>query len=356
MTQIILAGAGHGNINILKALASKPLAHTSITLITNHPRQFYSGMLSAHLEGIYAEEDISFHVQELCERAQVRCILATILSIDADDKLITTSQGTFFFDILSMNLGSSPKKSFEIDPRRAVYVKPLPEVLRLKRMLEEDDELKLTPKRMLIIGAGATGVELSLALKKSFPKLEITLIEKHQSLLKNFSKETTKKVKKRLIEQGISYSTFESLLAVHEHVIETTKTWRPYDYLVLSTGFTGPRIAYRGFQLTEENFILVDQYLRAREKILAMGDMITLKEAPRTPKTGVFAIRQASVLYHNLRALVEEQPLKPYRPQKNYLQILNAGSKNAILSRGPLTLTGKLPWVIKDAIDRHYMK
>ncbi len=60
MKKIILAGGGHGHINILKNLIRNPIENFEIKLITDNEKQYYSGMLAAFMEGIYSEDEISF--------------------------------------------------------------------------------------------------------------------------------------------------------------------------------------------------------------------------------------------------------------------------------------------------------
>ena len=86
MKNLILAGGGHGHINILKRLIKSPLKDINITLITDYGRQYYSGMLSGFVEGIYTEDEISFDVRELSKRANVNYVEEEIISIDKNKK------------------------------------------------------------------------------------------------------------------------------------------------------------------------------------------------------------------------------------------------------------------------------
>lgn len=56
LKKIILAGGGHGHINILKNLIRNPIENFEIELITDNEKQYYSGMLAAFMEGIYSED------------------------------------------------------------------------------------------------------------------------------------------------------------------------------------------------------------------------------------------------------------------------------------------------------------
>ena len=77
--------------------------------------------------------------------------------------------------------------------------------------------------------------------------------------------------------------------------------------------------------------------------------------APR-PKAGVYAVRQAPVLYDNLRARAMDRPLRRYRPQGDYLKLISLGGKSALGERFGLPLSGPLMWRWKDRIDQRFME
>ena len=92
----------------------------------------------------------------------------------------------------------------------------------------------------------------------------------------------------------------------------------------------------------------------ADERIFAAGDCIRL-EGHRLPKLGVFGVRQAPVLLHNLRAFLQGRPLQTFRPQPRCLAILNLGDGRGLALWGPLHWQGQLSLRLKDAIDRRFL-
>ena len=79
------------------------------------------------------------------------------------------------------------------------------------------------------------------------------------------------------------------------------------------------------------------------------------RPAPGVAKAGVFAVRQAPVLFDNLRRAVCQQSLRSYRPQKNFLTLISLGDKAAIASRNGLAIRSDQAWQAKDWIDRKFM-
>ena len=117
-------------------------------------------------------------------------------------------------------------------------------------------------------------------------------------------------------------------------------------------------MARSGLPVDERGFLRVGDDLRCTEypQIFAAGDCATLDSEPELPKAGVYAVRQGPVLAANLRAVARGRRLRPFRPQRDFLVLLNTGDGHAILSRGGLALRSRFAWRLKDAIDRRFIR
>jgi selenide,water dikinase len=89
--------------------------------------------------------------------------------------------------------------------------------------------------------------------------------------------------------------------------------------------------------------------------LFAVGDCAHLAHAPR-PKAGVYAVRQAPLLFDNLRAVLSGGDLRAYNPQKDYLKLISLGGKSALAERLSTAFSGPLLWRWKDHIDRTFMR
>lgn len=96
---------------------------------------------------------------------------------------------------------------------------------------------------------------------------------------------------------------------------------------------------------------------RLLSKPLCRVVLIT-KEDGQLRKNGVNAVKEAPVLYSNIPSILAKTPenLKNYRQKKYQLAIYNMGRRTAVLSYGPLVISGKLPWKLKNMIDTAYMQ
>ena len=80
MKRVLLLGAGHAHLVLLRALRERPLAGARVTLITPSPRQVYSGMLPGFLAGHYARGEIEVDLAPLAAQAGVELQVAEAAS------------------------------------------------------------------------------------------------------------------------------------------------------------------------------------------------------------------------------------------------------------------------------------
>ena len=70
---------------------------------------------------------------------------------------------------------------------------------------------------------------------------------------------------------------------------------------------------------------------------------------------GVYAVREAPILFRNLKASLAGTNLVTFKPQKRYLLIFNLGDGTGIFVRSGLVWKGKLAFFIKNRIDKGFM-
>ena len=102
---------------------------------------------------------------------------------------------------------------------------------------------------------------------------------------------------------------------------------------------------------------LVDERLRspADAAVFAAGDVATMPAHPRE-KAGVYAVRAGPPLADNLRRALAGKRLRRAVPQKRALALIGTGDGKAVASRGPFAAYGRSLWLLKDWIDRRWMR
>ena len=159
MTRLLLVGGGHAHAVVLRQFAGFPAREFQLRLVTPHPLHTYSGMVPGVVAGHYQAADARIDLARPAARAGVELILGEVRRLNADAKQVELASGeTFDYDVVSLNLGSMPEGT----RAHAIAVKPFESFFARWRWLLENG-----PKapRIAVVGAGAGGVELAMAMK-----------------------------------------------------------------------------------------------------------------------------------------------------------------------------------------------
>ena len=133
----------------------------------------------------------------------------------------------------------------------------------------------------------------------------------------------------------------------------------PADALLWAVGAASQDLFHdSGLPLDERGFVLTRPTLQTvgDDRVFGVGDCATLADWPRTPKAGVYAVRQGPFLADNLRRAVAGKSLRRYRPQRDFLTLLNLGDGVALGAKWGLSFGGRGVMRLKDRIDRKFME
>jgi pyridine nucleotide-disulfide oxidoreductase family protein len=336
--RVLLIGAGHGHLVVLRSLAQKPLYGARITLVSPFARQVYSGMLPGILAGHYRRAEAEIDIAALAERAYVELEQGSVVRLDADKRLAFLKDGSSFaYDFASLNAGSVIDASLP-GAEHALPVKPFEEFLARLRLAE----------RVAVVGAGAAGAELAMALRHR--GAQVTLFSETPSL--------APRVVQQLRRRQVDYRPGMRVTAIEPGpVVVAGAAHQDFDLALLATGAAPlPWLRPSGLATDERGFVLVLPTLQSvsHPEVFALGDCATLRDSPH-PRSGVYAVRHGQVLIDNLRLLISGAALEPYVPQKNALILLTCGARYAIAERGGWSAQGRWVWWWKNRIDRRWM-
>ncbi|MEX2365906.1 MAG: FAD-dependent oxidoreductase, partial [Pseudohongiellaceae bacterium] len=363
---IILAGGGHSHALVIRQWAMQPMPGVRLTLVSPTPLTPYSGMLPGLLAGHYRVADMHIDLWRLCRRAGVRFIPGRVEGLNPQaSRLIIAGRGALEYDLLSLNTGSVPQHRIPGVRENAVAIKPVADFYRqwqqsLQRLYETT-----RPLHLVVVGGGAGSVEAILAMAHAIrgnpsincqPKL--TLLTQNTRILPEYPGRLLKFVHPQFrilqvdIETGFRVARVEALKLSTDDGRQLS-----CDQVFWCTDASAPAwLADAGLACTEKGFARVDACLRVsgRPDIFAAGDIAHFDPEP-LPKAGVYAVRQAPVLFTNLRRSLLGRPLRHYRPQKRFLSLLSLGQRKALAWRAPFSAHGPWVWRWKDSIDRRFM-
>jgi NADH dehydrogenase len=369
---IIIIGGGFGGLQLARKLRNSGYRILLIDKQNHHQFQplFYQ-VASSRLE----PSTISFPFRKIFQRfSNLDYHLAEVLSINTDSNEIITSTGPFDYDYLVIASGCKTNYfgNKEI-MKNCLSMKTTGEAIEIRnrillgfeKYISVGEKEKETLLNIVIVGAGATGVELAgafaemkrLILPKDYPHndfsgLNIILLEGSAHTLNNMSDSSKNASMRYLKELGVTVMTEvfvtgydgETVKLSNQQLIKSRN-------VIWAAGVTGNLIeGINKASITKSNRYIVDRFNRIAgyKNVYAIGD-IAYMETPLYdhghPQVANVAINQGRNLAHNLLALKNGKPQKEYE-YKDFGSMATIGKHRAVVDLPFMRFKGYFAWFV----------
>ena len=357
MKRLVLLGGGHAHVHCLAAFAADPIGGIQITLISPYARQVYSGMLPGWIAGHYAIDECVISLPPLAARSGTVFQQTSAVAIDPARRSVRCADGSeHSYDLLSIDTG--PIADLEHLPGardHALVVRPLEEFIEAWAALRS----RLRAGRgghIAMVGAGAAGVELALAMRHSLRDLadaRFTLVSAANTLPGRTGARLARLMRQARIE--ILAGTQAERIGAGRVELAGGRALEA-DAVIVSTGSAAAWLQRSGLALDERGFLATGTRLQSlsHPDVFAVGDCASIEDHAR-PKSGVYAVRAGAPLADNLRRALTGLPLLDHLPQNRSLYLISAGGRYAVGSWGGLAWEGAWVWRWKDRIDRAFI-
>lgn len=364
MKKLVLIGGGHAHMTTMANIHAIRSQGHIVTVIGPDTHHYYSGMGPGMLGTTYTPIDIRFNTKETVEGQGGVFIQDKVKQIDAPARrLLLESGAEESYDVLSCNAGSYVDRSMITGDSTDIFsVKPIATLLaaqkRLVHLAQEDEAGSVA-----IIGGGPSSCEiagniLQLTSAHGLTPPTIHIYCRHQ-FMGRFAAKIRHLAMTSLQQRGVIFHEMSHVISVSSGQIHMTSgPAAQADIIFLATGVRPSAIfANSDLEIGPEQGLRVNRYLQcpAHPEIFGGGDCIYFTDSPLA-KVGVYAVRQNPVLYHNLLANLNNEPLVPFSPGGKYLLIFNLGQGIGLLHKGWLTFCNRLAFRLKDHIDRKFIK
>jgi NADH dehydrogenase len=358
---ITIVGGGFGGVRAALKLAKDKTNH--ITLITDKPDfQYYPALYSAatghsHLESWVPLTKIFSGIYN------IKVKIDPIAAIHPGEKTVEAESGKkYHYDkcILALGVVTTYFGIPGLDDY-AYGIKSYDEVMELKRHLYEAImEQRQLDKHYVVIGAGATGVELAAALgsyikllcRKSGMKeqrVRVNLIEAAPRVLPKMSKQTSERVRRRLRKLGVSIQTSKRVeSATADEIMIGGKPLKSHTVIwtsgVMNHPFYKNNAAH--FKFAPNGRVVVDQYMRVTPDVYVIGDNAA------TPYTGLAQTALHDALFVAKNILRENRGRQP----REYAAVqppvvVPVGDRWAVFEWYGIRLCGWVAAIIRRAAD-----
>lgn len=338
--RVVIVGGGFAGLELAKSLCSELV---QVVLIDKHNYHTFQPLLYQVATAALEAESIVYPFRKMFEHYDnVFFRLAEVQSVDTTEQTVHTTIGMFRYDYLVVATGATTNFYGNDQIKgKAISIKSIEDAQALRntilynfeKALQTDDHEQLNSLMdYVIVGGGATGVEIAGALselkKHVFPKdykeldfvnMDIHLIQSGHELLKGMSAKASKEALQALEKYGVKVWLNSKVKYYDGHTVLLDTGERLHSHtLIWAAGVTGAMIS--GFPkqcIVSGNRLKVDSYNRVDSfsNIFAIGDIAAMVSSDYPgghPQMAQPAMQQGKLLAKNLRALLQNKSMSAF--------------------------------------------
>ncbi|WP_085536128.1 NAD(P)/FAD-dependent oxidoreductase [Massilibacteroides vaginae] len=370
--RVVIIGGGFAGLEMAKKIDKQ---HYQVVLIDkNNYYQFQPLLYQVATAGL-EPSSISYPLRKMFQNQKdfhVRMCEAT--RIDPEENKVETNIGYIAYDYLVIATGCDTNYFGNDALKESTFaLKSVSESLLIRNRLLLSLEQALNAKdpeefkelfSFVVIGGGATGVELAGALAdmkkgilpKDYPeldfnKMEIHLIDAAPRLLAAMSEKSSKKVTKTLTKRGVIIHQGIHVESYEQPVVSLGNGQKIHSKNVFWVAGVTPK-PMPGIDNTayERNRMLVNEYnqVKGYKNIFALGDtalLISEKTPKGHPQVAQVALQMAQRLAKNLNGKVKGRPYIGFE-YKDKGSLATIGRNAAVADLGKFHFGGTVAWLL----------
>ena len=369
--KVVIIGGGFGGLQAAKKLAGKPV---EVTLIDRKNHHTFQPLLYQVATAVLSPGEIASPLRRILHNYKnVEVILGEAINFDLVNNRVRLHDDSLIpFDYLIVAAGAR-HSYFGHDEweNSAPGLKTIEDALEIRRRVLLAFELaereaylegKHAPLNFVVVGGGATGVEMAgaiagiarQALANDFNlidtrKARVRLYEGGDRILSSYSPSLSEHAKKDLENLGVDVHLQSFVTDIEPGKVKVGDGWVDCDVVVWATGVAASHLGRDlGAETDKAGRVLVNNDLTIpdRRDIFVIGDMASLKQANGEPVPGVApaAMQMAENAAANiLRDLRREKRVDFEYWDKGSMATI--GRSKAIVEAGRFKLTGFVAWL-----------
>jgi NADH dehydrogenase len=319
----------HGGVLVLGGgfaggYVARLLGQRGATIVSPDNFMLFTPLLPEAASGTLEPRHTVVPLRAMCPHAELLLGTATAVDLDARTARVETEAGmqVVHWDELVLALGAVPRAV----PEHALSFKTLAEAIALRNHVlreletadaELDEGARQEHLTFVFVGAGYAGVEALAELSdlvddalRYYPRLRAVprrwvLVDAAPKILPEIPSRLGEYAARELESRGVEIHVGTTLDSTARHAVVLSDGTRiPTRTLVWTAGvLPNPLVADLGLPLDERGRVVVDELLRVREHVWALGDCARVpntKADHPDPPTCQHALRQARRLAKNI--------------------------------------------------------
>ncbi len=369
--KVVIIGGGFGGLQAAKELKNEDV---EVTLIDRKNHHTFQPLLYQVATAVLSPGEIASPIRRILYKAKnVEVVLGEVVKVEADKKFVRLQDDSeIAFDYLIVAAGARHSYFGHDDwEESAPGLKTLEDALEIRRRVLLAFELaereailtgKHDPLTFVVVGGGATGVELAgaiagiarQALSKDFKAIDtasakVFLFEGADRILNSFSPDLSAHAKKDLEELGVDVHLNSFVTDIRPGSVKVGDEWIYTSVAIWATGVQASSLGNdldaetdKAGRVHVENDLSVPKY----KNIFVIGDMVNLKRenGELVPGVAPAAIQMAQTACENILNDLNKKPRKDFKYWDKG-SMATIGKNKAIVEAGRFKLTGFIAWL-----------
>lgn len=332
MAKILILGAGYAGMTAAAALDrnSEPF-----TIINNNPYHYLTTLLHEAAGGRRPPMDYTVPITDVLRKSTSTFVQDEVVSIDREKQVVHCKDADHSYDYLIATIGWIPEY-FGIPGMKehSLVIRNIDTCMHIRDHIEGEFQKYLSDNdarhlRIVVGGAGLTGIELLGELLEWIPKLclqyginqsevDVQNIEAMPTILPMVSEDLREIAFNRLTEKGARLRTNTKLMQVEDGVVHLEGDDKVEAGTIIWTGGVraNPILTDAGFTVDRRGRAKVNEFLQSVDdkRIFIGGDCAWAEEDGKPlPPTAQAATQMGPVLANNVTSFMNGQPMKALR-------------------------------------------
>ncbi len=366
---VVILGGGFGGLYAARALKRAPVR---VTLVDRQNHHLFQPLLYQVATATLSPSDIASPLRGILGRHGIGVLLAEAMGVDVPGKRLLLADGALAYDFLILATGATHSYfGNEHWARHTMGLKTIEDALEIRRRVllafelaerEPDPVRRRELLTFVIIGAGATGVEMAGALAeisrhalvRDFQNIDpsqarILLLEGAAHVLPTYSEHLSLKARRSLEKLGVEVRTSTRVTNIDEAGVSIGAERILARTMIWAAGVAASPVARSlGVELDRAGRVPVTPELTVpgRQDIFVVGDLALFQqEGQPVPGVAPAAMQEGTHAARNIRLQLAGKPMEPFAYwDRGTFAVIGRGSAVGVALRR-LQMTGILAWL-----------
>ena len=366
--RVVIIGAGFAGLQVAQQLAN---TNFDVVLIDRKNYHTFTPLLHQVATAELEPQQVAYPIRLLLRHTKnVRFVMAEVQQIELQKQTVVTNHAWFNYDFLVVATGSTTQFRGVLGANQhSLSLKTVEDAIAIHDHILRCFELAMQPNpqwrqallTFVIVGGGATGVELAGALAEwvrrslirdysllDCQQIRLVLLHSGSHLLNAMPSRLQAYAHQQLQRLGVEIHLNTRVAEVQPHTVHLQDgTTLEAETIVWVTGVQSTAPTNWNLPMTSRQQVRVLPTLQVvgHETVYAIGDIAALEQQKPLPMLAAIAVQQGKSVAQNLQRQARGRSLQPFH-YRHFGSMAILGRHAAVVQIKRWTLTGFVAWLL----------